>query len=75
MNNSPEMTVEKMATIQEEIDVSRIDVGASRFVLGAIMIMSSLVGVWGILCLIGGLANCTSFRETGRGLLTALTGL
>ena len=75
MNNSSEITIEKMATIQEEIDISRIDVGASRFVLGTIMVMSGLVGVWGVLCLIGGLASSTSLQQAGRGILTAFTGL
>jgi len=37
--------------------------------------MAAFVGIWGIACLIGGLASSESFHEIGRGLITALTGM
>jgi hypothetical protein len=39
------------------------------------MVMAAFVGVWGLACLIGGLASTSNFQEVGRGLLMAITGM
>ena len=54
---------------------ARVDIGyeTSRFALNAGMGMAALIGLWGLACLIGGLAT----SGTGgllRGFVTAITG-
>ncbi|NOQ47519.1 MAG: hypothetical protein GQ559_12815 [Desulfobulbaceae bacterium] len=47
-----------MNTITTTKNEARTDVGyeASRFTLGVGIAMSALIGLWGVACLIGGLA-------------------
>ena len=54
---------------------ARTDVGyeASRFALHAVMGLASLIGLWGMACLIGGLAT-NGFGGLLRGFWTAVTG-
>ena len=40
-----------------------------------IMIMAAFVGVWGIACLISGLASTGSFHEIVQSIITAFTGM
>ena len=47
----------------------------NRNVIGIIMVMAAFVGVWGLACLIGGLASTNSFQEIGRSLVMAITGM
>jgi len=53
----------------------RIDPGeeASKFALTAGMGMAALIGIWGLACLIGGLAT-NGFGGLLKGFWTALTG-
>ena len=53
----------------------RIDAGyeASRFALNAGMGMAALIGIWGLACLIGGLAT-NGFGGLLRGFWMAVTG-
>jgi hypothetical protein len=39
------------------------------------MIMAAFVGIWGVACLIGGMANADGFQEIWRSLMTAATGM
>jgi hypothetical protein len=75
MYKSMEITQERVATIDKNIEVAELELGNSKLGLGIIMIMAAFVGVWGVACLIGGLASAGSFHEIGRGLITALTGM
>ena len=75
MYESMEITQERVATFDSEIEVADLELGNSRLGLGIIMIMAAFVGVWGVACLIGGLASTESFREVGRSLITAFTGM
>ena len=46
---------------------------ASRFALHTGMAMAAVIGIWGIACLIGGLAT-NGFGGLLRGFITAVTG-
>ena len=75
MFKSMEITQERAAAIETNIEVAELKLGNSKLGLGIIMIMAAFVGIWGVACLIGGLASSDSFHEIGRGLITALTGM
>jgi len=75
MYESMEITQEGIATFDAEIEVADLELGNSRLGLGVIMIMAAFVGIWGVACLIGGLASTESFHEVGRSLITAFTGM
>lgn len=53
----------------------KLDAGfeASRFALNAGMGMAALIGIWGLACLIGGLAT-SGFGGLLKGFWTAVTG-
>jgi len=75
MYESMEVTQERVARFDSEIEVVDLELGNSRLGLGIIMIMAAFVGIWGVACLIGGLASTESFHEVGRSLITAFTGM
>ena len=75
MYESMKITQERVATFDSEIEVADLELGNSKLGLGIIMIMAAFVGVWGVVCLIGGLASTESFNEVGRSLVTAFTGM
>ena len=75
MYESMEITQERVATFDTEIEVADLELGNSRLALGVIMIMAAFVGIWGVTCLIGGLASTESFHDVGRSLITAFTGM
>jgi hypothetical protein len=75
MYESLEITQERVARFDGEIEVADLELGNSRLGLGIIMIMAAFVGIWGVACLIGGLASTESFHEVGRSLITAFTGM
>jgi len=76
MYESMEITRERAATFDSEITgIADLELGNSKLGLGIIMIMAAFVGVWGVACLIGGLASTESFHEVGRSLITAFTGM
>lgn len=49
--------------------------GASQVGMGIILALAALVGVWGVACLVGGIAKSGSLVEMGRGFLTAVMGM
>jgi len=75
MYESMEVTQERVARFDSEIEVVDLELGNSKLGLGIIMIMAAFVGIWGVACLIGGLASTESFHEIGRSLITAFTGM
>ena len=75
MYETIEATQERAATFDESIEVADLELGNSKLGIGVIMVMAAFVGVWGLACLIGGLASTNSFQEIGRGLLMAITGM
>jgi hypothetical protein len=70
-----EITRERVATFDTDIEVADLELGNSKLGLGIIMIMAAFVGIWGVACLIGGLSSTDSFHQLGRSLVTALTGM
>ena len=76
MYESMEITRERAVTFDNEItEIADLELGNSKLGLGIIMIMAAFVGVWGVACLISGLASTGSFHEVGRSLITAFTGM
>ena len=75
MYESMEITRERVATFDSKVDVAELELGNSKLGLGVIMVMAAFVGVWGVACLIGGLASAGSFSEIWHGLITAFTGM
>ena len=75
MYESMEITQERVATLNSKVEVAELELGNSRLGLGVIMVMAAFVGIWGVACLIGGLASAGSFTEAGRSLITAITGM
>jgi len=75
MYESMKITQERVATFDSTVEVSELELGNSKLGLGVIMVMAAFVGIWGVACLIGGLASAGSFSEIGRSLITACTGM
>ena len=75
MYESMDITRERVATFDSTVEVADLELGNSKLGLGVIMVMAAFVGIWGVACLIGGLASAESFREIGRSLITAFTGM
>lgn len=64
------MTTQVLSKKQTKTDVAR---ETSKFALGSVIVLSSLISLWAIACLIGGLwAN--GLGTTIQGYLTAVTG-
>ena len=70
-----EITQERAVTFETNLEVAELELGNSKLGLGIIMVMAAFVGVWGVACLVGGLASTESFHEIGRSLITAFTGM
>ena len=75
MYDTLEVTRERVAAFDESIEVADLELGNSKMGIGIIMVMAAFVGVWGLACLIGGLASTNSFQEIGRSLVMAVTGM
>jgi len=54
--------------------VGRIARDTSEVGMGVIMVLAALIGIWGIACLIGGIANSGGVGELLNGYITAVTG-
>ncbi len=75
MYESMEITRDRVATFDAEIEVADLELGNSKLGLTIIMIMAAFVGIWGVACLIGGLSSTESFHQFGHSLITAFTGM
>ena len=75
MYESMNITRERVAGFDADVEVADLQLGNSRLGLGVILTMAAFVGIWGVVCLIGGLASTRSFSEVWRTLLTAFTGM
>ena len=75
MYESMDITQERVATYDSNVEVAELELGNSKLGLGIIMTMAAFVGIWGAACLVRGLANAGSFHEVGRSLITAITGM
>jgi len=59
----------------ESVGFENLVQGSSQFGIGIILTLAALVGIWGVACLIGGMAKSGSLIEMGRGFLTAVIGM
>jgi hypothetical protein len=75
MSEAMEITEKRLAVYEKEADLPDFELGNSKLGIGVIMIMTALVGIWGVACLISGLTNSASLHEMGRGVITAFTGM
>lgn len=69
------LTIEEVDTLQQEVELPRMEVGNPKFILGVIMVMAALIGMWGVLCLVGGLGNSDTLQGLARGFMTASLGM
>lgn len=55
---------------------TKVDVGqeSGKFMVRAITVLAAMIGIWGMACLIGGLANI-GISGLVQGFITALTGV
>jgi len=58
----------------EITSIDKITRDASEVGMGVIMVMAALIGIWGIACLIGGIANSGGIADLANGWLAAVTG-
>lgn len=58
-----------------ELDQTAIGEGVSQAGVGVILTLATLIGAWGIACLIGGMSAMGGILELGRSWLTAVTGM
>lgn len=64
------MTTQVLTKKQTKTDVAR---ETSKFFLGSVIVLSSLISIWAIACLVGGL-YANGLGATIQGYLTAITG-
>ena len=60
---------------EETRETVSYDLSNSRLGIGVIMAMAGLVGIWGVTCIINGLATAASVSEISCGFITAVTGI
>jgi hypothetical protein len=68
-------TLQKQGLSLGELDQAAIGEGVSQAGVGVILALATLIGLWGIACLIGGMSSMGGIMELGRGWLTAVTGM
>ncbi|HID40319.1 MAG TPA: hypothetical protein EYP36_12510 [Calditrichaeota bacterium] len=65
------MTTKIITKSESKTDIAK---ETSIFAIGAISVLAALIGIWGLACLIGGLA-ANGPGGLIRGYITALTGM
>ncbi|HIJ89636.1 MAG: hypothetical protein OEV89_02105 [Desulfobulbaceae bacterium] len=68
-------TIQKQAMGLGQLDQAAIGEGISQAGMGIILALATLIGAWGIACLIGGMSKMGGIMELGRCWLTAVTGM
>ena len=68
-------TMQKQGLGIGELDQAAIGEGVSQAGVGVILALATLIGAWGIACLIGGMSTMGGILELGRSWLTAVTGM
>jgi len=71
------ITTEKGKTGSAGLEITSIDKmtrDASEVGMGVIMVLAALIGIWGIACLVGGIASSGGVGELMSGYLSAVTG-
>ena len=75
MEKTTRMNSEAMGVIEAGHGTDNRVYEASQVAMGVLMAAAALVGVWGVACLIGGIAKSGSLLELGRGFISAVTGM
>jgi len=66
---------ERIGSVGLEItSIDKITRDASEVGMGIIMVLAALIGIWGIACLVGGIANSGGIADLMNGYLSAVTG-
>lgn len=68
-------TLQKQGLDLGELDQAAIGEGISQAGVAVILILATLIGVWGLACLIGGMSTMGGIMELGRSWLAAVTGM
>ena len=68
-------TMQKQGLGLGELDHDAIGEGISQAGVVVILTLATLIGVWGMACLIGGMSTMGGIIEMGRSWLTAVTGM
>lgn len=68
-------TLQKQGLGLGELDQEAIGEGISQAGVGVILALATLIGIWGIACLIGGVSTMGGVMELCRSWLTAVTGM
>jgi hypothetical protein len=68
-------TLQKQGLGLGELDQAAIGEGISQAGVGVILTLATLIGVWGIACLIGGISSMGGVMELGRSWFAAVTGM
>lgn len=58
----------------EITSVDKMTRDASEVGMGVVMVLAALIGIWGIACLVGGIANSGGVGELLNGYFAAVTG-
>lgn len=75
MNTINLTTTDNDTNIDEQNQQNIVAKEISNVSMSMIVIMSALIGIWGIACLIGGLAGADGLVGLGQGFVSAVTGL
>jgi len=68
-------TMQKQGLGLGELDQEAIGEGISQAGVVVILTLATLIGLWGIACLVGGMSTMGGIMELGRGWITAVTGM
>lgn len=68
-------TLQKQGLGLGELDQEAIGEGISQAGGVFILALATLIGVWGLACLIGGMSTMGGVMEMGRSWLVAITGM
>ncbi|OQX20680.1 MAG: hypothetical protein BWK76_00525 [Desulfobulbaceae bacterium A2] len=69
-----EKTLQKTQVSTGEITMEAAGAGAAQAGVGIIIIMSALVGLWGLACLVGGIMAAGGPGALARAWLSAISG-
>jgi len=68
-------TLTKEQTGLGAVDQAAIGEGVSQAGVGVILTLAAMIGIWGIACLVGGMARMGGVVELARAWMTAVTGV
>jgi len=67
--------IDNISGYEETRETVSYELSNSPLGFGIIMTMAGLVGIWGVTCIINGMATAANATEISRGLITAVTGI